>query len=147
VDSVLQEREEIFREVRDKLVQYRGVIESSFPADDPLVLSLPRVYPLPGHTPDPVVLEGEWNAVTNMADLSWTPSTDPDLDHYEVRRSSSDPYNSNTEVMVASVPAGTHTLSTIEGLPGPGSNMRYKVYVVLNTSNEKGSNAVEVERP
>jgi hypothetical protein len=147
VDQVLQEREEIFRAIRERLVQYRGVVESSFAADHPLVLSLPRVYPLPGHTPDPVVLSGVWNAGTTMADLSWTASVDPDLDHYEVRRSSSDPYNSNTEVMVESVPAGTLVLSTVEGLPGSGSTMRYKVYVVLNTSNEKGSNAVTINRP
>ncbi len=29
----------------------------------------------------------------------------------------------------------------------PGSTMRYKVYVVLSTGNEKGSNAVAVTHP
>jgi hypothetical protein len=29
----------------------------------------------------------------------------------------------------------------------PGATMRYKVYVVLNTSNERGLNAVAVSRP
>ncbi len=82
-----------------------------------------------------------------MADLSWTASSDPDLDHYEVRRSPSSPYNSNTEIMVASVSAATLTHSTDDGLTSPGTDMRFKVYVVLNTDNEAGSNAVEVARP
>lgn len=146
VDKVLEDRDKIYRRIRDRLVQYREAVIAQFPQDDPLVLSLPRVSPLPGHTPEPVVLSGSWNAGTLKADLSWTASTDVDLDHYEVRRSGSDPYNSNTEVMVDSVPAGTTVLATDAGLTAPGT-MRYKVYVVLNTSNEKGSNAVAVTRP
>ena len=42
---------------------------------------------------------------------------------------------------------GATTRSTVECLSGSGSSMRYKVYVVLTTSNEAGSNAVEVSRP
>jgi hypothetical protein len=35
-----------------------------------------------------------------------------------------------------------------DDVPGtPGATMGFRVYVVLTTSNEKGSNAVEVERP
>ncbi len=46
-----------------------------------------------------------------------------------------------------SLPPGTLALSTDEGLTTPGATMRYKVYVVLDTSNEKGSNAVAVTHP
>lgn len=142
----LDERDALYFAIRDRLVAYREAVPGRFPANDPLVLSLPRLTPLPGHTPDPVVLSGVWNAGTSMADLSWTASADPDLDHYEVRRSGNTPYNTNTEVAVADVAAGTLVLSTNAGLPAPGS-MGYKVYVVLNTSNESGSNAVTVVRP
>jgi hypothetical protein len=34
-----------------------------------------------------------------------------------------------------------------ERLTSSGNDMRYKVYVVLTTDNEAGSNAVEVVRP
>jgi hypothetical protein len=147
VERSIDERDSKYREIRDRLVQYRAVVPSLFAEDHPLVLSLPRLTPLPGHTPDPVVLSGVWNAGTTMGDLSWTPSSDVDLDHYEVRRSGSDPYNGNTEVMVASVLSTQTTLSTVEGLPSSGATMRYKVYVVLTTGNEAGSNAVEITRP
>jgi hypothetical protein len=36
---------------------------------------------------------------------------------------------------------------TNEGCRFPGSSMGFKVYVILNTQNERGSNAVTVNRP
>ena len=147
VDQELQEREDIYLRVRDRLVTYRTAVEGVFPADHPLVLSIPRLVPLPGHTPDPVVLSGVWNAATSMADLSWTASPDPDLEEYEVRREGSTPYNVNFEQVVASLAPGTLVLATNAGLPSSGSTMGFKVYVILNTGNERGSNAVTVSRP
>lgn len=49
--------------------------------------------------------------------------------------------------MVTSIPAGTLTHATDAGLTIPGSSAVFKVYVVLATGNEKGSNAVTVARP
>ena len=147
VDLNLELREEIYLRIRDHLVTYRTAVEGAFPADHPLVLSIPRLVPLPGHTPDPVVLAGVWNPGTLKADLSWTASPDPDLEEYEVRREGSTPYNGNLEQVVGSVPAGTLVLSTAAGLGSPGSSMGFKVYVILNTGNERGSNAVTVSRP
>ena len=147
VDRELQEREAKYLAIRDKLVLYREAVMGSFPANHPLVLSIPRLTPLPGHTPDPVVLTGVWNAGTSMADLSWTASPDPDLEEYELRREGSTPYNGNLEQVVESFPPGTLQFSTNTGLTVPGSTMGFKVYVVLNTANERGSNAVTVSRP
>jgi hypothetical protein len=147
VTRSIDERDAKYKSIRDRLVQYRAVVPSLFAEDHPLVTSLPRLTPLPGHTPDPVVLSGAWNDGPKVAELSWTASSDVDLDHYEVRRSGSDPYNSNTEVMVQSVPAAQTSLDTDAGLELPTATMRYKVYVVLTTGNESGSNALEVTRP
>ncbi len=44
-----------------------------------------RLTPLPGHTPDPVVLTGGWDVADAGAELSWTPSADPELEQYELR--------------------------------------------------------------
>jgi hypothetical protein len=147
VDREITERDTVYRAIREKLVQYRAAVPGRFPETHPLVLSLPRLTPLPGHTPDAVVLSGVWNPATLKADLSWTASSDADLESYPVRRSGSDPYNVNTEQAVDTLPPGTLTLSTDEGLTTPGATMRYKVYVKLSTGNEKGSNAVEVTHP
>lgn len=143
-DHARDQRDAIYQIIRDALVQYRLAVQGMFPEDHPLVTSLPRLTPLPGHTPDAVVLSGVWNAGTAMADLSWTASDDEDLDHYSVRRSGADPYDTSTELVVATLPPGTLAHSTNDGLENEGSTMRFKVYVVLTTANEKGSNAVAV---
>lgn len=143
-DRERDERDALYLSIRDQLVRYRLAVPGMFPEDHPLVTSLPRLTPLPGHTPDAVVLTGVWNGGTFQADLSWTASDDEDLDHYSVRRSGADPYDSTTELVVATLPPGTLAHSTADGLGNEGDTMRFKVYVVLTTANEKGSNAVTV---
>ncbi len=143
----LEEREATYLDIRDDLALYRTAVEGSFIEGHPLVLSIPRLAPLPGHTPDAVVLTMVWNPATGKADASWTASTDPDFLHYQVRRDGSAPYNTNTEQVVATFPAGTLSFSTDAGLVTPGSTMGFKVYVVLTTGNQKGSNAVSVTHP
>lgn len=145
-DRERDERDELYVAIRARLVQYRRAVPGLFPKDHPLVTSLPKLTPPAGHTPDAVVLTGVWNLVSGLADLSWTASTDPDLLHYQVRRSGATPYDTSTELVVATVLPPTLTHSTLEGLPTNGATMGYKVYVVLTTGNEKGSNAVSVTR-
>lgn len=147
VDRLRDERDLIYFQIRDELVLYRQAVEGMFPAGHPLIESLPRVSPLPGHTPDPVSLSGDWNAGTLKADLSWTASADPDLASYSIRRSGATPYDPTTEVVVDSVLPGVLSLSTNAGLVTPGATMGFKVYVVLSTGNERGSNAVPIEHP
>jgi hypothetical protein len=144
VDRAVEEREELYVEIRERLVRYRAAVAAMFLETDPLYLSLPRLTPLPGHTPDPVVLSGVWNGTTLKADLSWTASADPDLESYVVRRSGATPYNTNTELVVATLPPETLTHSTDAGLQAEGASMGFKVYVKLTTGNERGSNAVTV---
>ncbi len=143
----LDERDSRYRAIRDHLVHYRAAVPGYFAADHPLVLSLPRLAPLPGHTPDAVVLSGVWNDATDKGDFTWTASEDPDLESYQIRRDGSAPYNGNTEQAVATLPPGTLAFSTNAGLTVGGSTMGFKVYVKLTTGNERGSNAVSVTNP
>ncbi len=145
-DRERDERDELYLAIRARLVQYRRAVPGLFPKDHPLVTSLPTLTPPPGHTPDAVVLTGVWNTVNGIADLSWTASTDPDLLHYQIRRSGATPYDTSTELVVITALPPTLMHSTLEGLPVGGATMGYKVYVVLTTGNEKGSNAVSVTR-
>ena len=145
-DREREEREELYLAIRARLVQYRRAVPGLFPKEHPLVTSLPKLSPPRGHTPDAVVLTGVWNAGTGLADLSWTASDDPDLLHYQVRRSGATPYDTSTELVVTTVLPPGLTHSTLEGLPVDGATMGYKVYVVLTTGNEKGSNAMSVTR-
>lgn len=147
VENLLRARDEIYQAVRAQLVRYREAVSGMFPAGHALLESLPRIEPLPGHTPDPVVLSGEWDEGKLEASLSWTASTDPDLASYSVRRSGATPYDGSTETVVASVLPGVLSLDTSAGLGTPGSTMGFKVYVVLSTGNERGSNAVTITHP
>ena len=56
-------------------------------------------------------------------------------------------YSAAEESVVAEIPAGTPTLSSLEGLAAPGGATDFKVYVVVTTGNEKGSNVVRITRP
>ncbi len=99
----------------------------------------------PGSTSDASTLSGTWNATTGQADTTWTASTDPNLDDYQVRMSPGATYDAAT--VVATVPSDTLSLSTTTGLDNPGDVASFKVFVRLNTGNEAGSNTVTITRP
>ena len=130
------------------LGRYRPTVESLYAPENPLVASIPRLYPLPGHTPDAVELTAAWDAVESKARLAWPASADADLASYQVRMSPSETYDPAAESILATIPGGGATeYLTDAGLPAPGATASYKVYVILTTDNERGSNAVAVTRP
>src|SRR5262249_46891531 len=69
------------------------------------------------------------------------------LDHYSARTAPGPTYHADDGSVVVEVPAGTTSYSTIEGLVAPGATAQFRVFVVLTTANENGSNAVSVTRP
>ena len=147
VDRTLFDRDEIYNRVAAELGKYRAAVLALYGEASPYFLSVPRLYPLPGHTPDPVSLTGFWDVSKDWAEFNWTASADPDIVAYVLRRSGSNPYSGATEQHVETLDAGTLTFTTDEGLLTPGGTMRFKIYVVLNTGNERGSNVVEITRP
>ncbi len=57
-------------------------------------------------------------------------------------------YDTEDEVALGTIlPAAPRTFSTDFALLAPGNAASYKVYVILTTGNERGSNAVTVTRP
>ena len=139
--------DQIYLRVAAALGKYRAAVLALYGETDPFYLSVPRLYPAPGHTPDPVSLTGFWDVSKDWAEFNWTASGDPDIAHYVLRRSGSNPYSGATEQHVATIDPGTLTITTDEGLLTPGGTMRFKLYVVLTTGNERGSNVVEITRP
>ncbi len=79
--------------------------------------------------------------------MTWTPSTNPNLYHYSVRTSPGPKYKAADESVVAEGAKTDTSFSTDEGLVSPGATALFRVYVVLTTANEKGSNTVSVTRP
>lgn len=142
-------RDAVFLRVKEMLMAYVRMVEARLPAAEPLRLSLPRLWPLPGHTPEPVELTGIWDAVLQRARLSWTESTDKTLDHYQIRVCSGPEYDGEEERVVKRIPgtAPERVLLTIEALTQPGTEATYRVYVVLKTDNERASNPVTIKHP
>jgi hypothetical protein len=128
--------------------QYRLRIEGLHAPDSLAVKMLPKLTPAPGHTPEPVLLSGTWNMAQSRADLTWTASSDPELDRYEVRSTPGLNYSAEDESIIATIPpAGPLVFSSAEGYALPGNAVSYKVYVRLNTGNQAGSEAVTILRP
>lgn len=141
-----QQRDQLFEPMYQRMKQYRQAVVGAFAPGNPLIDSLPALTPAAGSTPAAVQLSASWNGGTDMADLVWGVSADPDLDFYSIRYHPGPKYKAAEEQTVDSVIAGTQTFSTDFGLPAPGSVAWFKVYVVTTTGNEKGSNAVKVVR-
>ena len=126
---------------------YREGAENKFVLHPELIETLPRLSPLPGHTPQPVnasaVLEG-----TNQSKVVYDASTDAMLESYQLRGSAGDEYNDEDAVVIATnAPGAPREFITPFGLNQPGAKIALKVYVILITGNEAGSAAMFVERP
>lgn len=139
-------RDALLAPAKQRMLQYRQAAKGFLPAGSPLLKTIPAVTPPPGATPAPVSATGVWNEATRQADLTWTASTNPNLAHYSVRTAPGPKYRAAEESVVAEVSAGTTAYSTNEGLSAPGATALFRVYVVLRTENERGSNTVRVTR-
>lgn len=130
------------------LRDYRAAVEGTFAPTDALVESLPRLTPEPGSTPDGVTTNGVWDVPQLKAKLTWTANTDPNLSHYEIRFCAGPNYSTDDETVIGNVmPAEPREFLTDSGLTTAGNTASFKVYVVVTTGNEKGSNTVVITRP
>ncbi len=144
----IKERNKMQDTIYPVLKLYRQAVPTRFAANDPLVLSLPKLTPEPGSTPDAVLANGIWNAPTTQGKITWDASTAPDLTQYEVRWSPGATYDSALEVVIANIaPTATREFFTTQGLLATGDVSVFKVYVLTSTGNEKGSNTVKITRP
>lgn len=141
------QRDVLFKPIYQRLKQYRLAVCAALPVGNALCNTVPALTPAPGTTPDPVSLSGSWNVTTDLADLLYTASADPNLDHYSLRYHPGPRYKADEEQTVDSNPPGTLEFNTAFGLPASGSVAWFKVYVVLTTGNERGSNSVKITRP
>jgi hypothetical protein len=145
--SARASRDILLAPARERMRQYRQAVLSMLPAGNALLLTVPALTPPPGSTPAAVVASIIWNLLTNQADITWTASDNANLLHYSIRTAPGPTYRAADESVVAEVAPGTLTYSTLEGLGVSGARALFRVYVVLNTLNERGSNTVGVTRP
>lgn len=126
---------------------YRELAPGKFVMFPELIESLPRLTPLPGHTPDAVnssVVFQEPDSFKVVHDAS----TNAALESYQLRGHVGDDYDEDLAVVL-----GTHgpndPMEFVKtfGLTQPGAKVALKVYVMLTTGNEAGSPAMLVQRP
>ena len=149
VTLAIRQRDALWNPILARLKQYRLSVQGRFVPTAPLYLSLPALTPPPGHTPAAVNISAVWNAGISKAVVTYTASTDPQLQEYELRASfGGTKYNVDTASVIDSHLAGNLTpFQTDDGLVASGSKVFYKVFVILTTGNEKGSRTVSVTRP
>jgi hypothetical protein len=143
-----EERNDIQDDIYAVLVSYRQLMPTNFAKTHALVESMPKLTPDAGSTPDAVSANGVWDAVAGMAKITWSASSDPNLDHYEIRFCAGPNYSTENEAVSGSVaPNEPREFLTLDGLAASGNVATFKVYVVTATGNEKGSNTVTITRP
>jgi hypothetical protein len=142
-----QSRDALLDPARERMIQYRAMVEALLGPTAPLTLSLPALSPQPGSTPAAVTLSGSWNAGLVAAVFTWTASTAANLAGYELRMSPGSTYDAATASVVGNAPPGTLTLQTSAGLASSGDVASFKVFVKLTSGNESGSNTVTITRP
>ena len=112
-----------------------------------LVATLPRLTPLPGHTPGAVDASAVFQAPASTK-IVYTASSDALLERYELRANVGDQYNDEDAIVIATnLPEDPREFVTNFGLTQPGAEIALKVFVVLTTGNEAGSGPMIVERP
>jgi len=143
-----ERRNDLQDKVQPALRDYRVAVQGSFAETDALVESLPRMTPEPGSTPDGVTANIVWDAVLLMAKIGFTGSSNPNLSHFEIRFCAGPNYSTENEVVIGSLtPAELREFVTNHGLTTAGNTASFKVYEVLTTGNEKGSNTLVITRP
>ncbi len=131
----------------DIMKAYRESVPGIMANFPDLVETLPRLTPLPGHTPAAVnasaVLEG-----TNQSKVVYDASSEATLESYQLRGNVGDEYSDEDAIVIATnVPGTAREFVTPFGLNQPGAKVALKVYVILTSGNEAGSGVMFVERP
>jgi len=141
-------RNTLQNDVKTLLSGYRPAVEGLFLPDHPLVATIPVLYATGSRTPDPVTAAATYDAADHKAVITFTESTDKDLDRYELRGVPGPEYDGDDEQVIATLPKGAspREFRTDFSLAGPGMAASFKVYVILTTENEAGSEEVSVER-
>jgi hypothetical protein len=127
--------------------KYRTAIEFEYGPGHPFTESLPDLSPAPGSTPDAVVLSGQWGTLPTLAaQLTWTASANPNLQVYQLRGCNGPNYIEDESSLITNMLPGTLGTTTLFGLEFPGDQATFKIFVILTTGNQAGSNAVTVTR-
>lgn len=145
---MMEERNDIQDVLYAWMKEYRKAVAVAFPEGNAQVDSMPALTADSSRTPDPVALNGAWDAGLSAAQLTAGVSTDPDLEEYELRWCAGASYSTESEHVAGSIPQGSPPVFvTTKGLTSSGHTACYRVYVRLHDGGEAGSDTVVITRP
>ena len=88
-----------------------------------------------------------WPPEAGKARLTWSESTDPLLENYQIRGCAGPEYDKDHEAVVGTVPGGgAREFLTDYALVKAGAEACFRVYVLLSTGNERAGTPVTVTR-
>jgi hypothetical protein len=87
--------------------------------------------------------DSEWDTAELQGKLVWDESEEAELKECQVRYS---PGTDEDTILAHISPTEPREYLTLEGLTNPGNTALFKIYVILDTGNEKGSNTVSITR-
>jgi len=134
-----EERNDVQDRIYEVLKAYRLKIPTVLPEGHALLDALPVLTPPTGHTPSPVAVQGVWDAGAQKAKITWAASPEADVREYEVRGVPGDDYQAEDEEVLATfAPEDAREFLTDFALGAPEVTAGFKVYVVLESGNERG---------
>lgn len=126
---------------------YREAVPVMLAAFPPLLETLPRLTPLPGHTPAPVAATATFEPPAG-AKVTYEPSADKTLHRYQLRGNAGPEYREEDAVVLGHhAPDDPREFTTTFGLAQPGAQIALKVFVILTTGNESGGATMVLEHP
>lgn len=148
VSLSIERRNDVQDVIYEMMKKYRVAVPSAVPDGNAFFDTLPQLTPSSTRPPSPVQLSGQWNAAAARAELTATASADPELASYELRACPGTEYDVDLEAVVAAVKKGQPPVfQTDRFLTQPGQAASFRVYVVLASGGQAGSNTVAVSRP
>ena len=126
---------------------YREVVPGICAAFPALLESLPRLTPLPGHTPARVAAQAEFIA-PDQSRVTHEASEEKTIKCYQLRGNAGESYNEEDAMVLAThAPEAPRVFEVRFGLTQAGARVALKVFVILETGNEAGSETMVVTRP
>ena len=144
----LEDRNDLQDKIYPVLKDYRSTMPTYFVTGHALADSLPSLTPAPGSTPDAVTAAAVWLPTTQQAKITWSAPASANVSQIEIRFCAGPTYDTDLESVIGNVaPSAPREFLTATGLAAPGSQASFRVYVITDTLNEKGSNTLLVTRP
>lgn len=152
--SLLEEQAGLLRASRDALLpelkrhfeDLRAAVIDEYPADSVWVRTLPKLSDRPTPTPEGVTIKVVFDAVLGGWKVTWKAPDELDVRRFSVRIAAGPRYKAEGEKVIGDLAPNVVEFLIEEGEVPAGATVWAKVFVVDETENEKGSNAVRLAR-